>query len=98
MSIETILSEKTVEDLVVVADGKSESTPKLTDSKIEEVLKCLKYQDGCVGETVGNTDYIGLGDTQIAIKVGITVEQVKEIKAAREAKLSELSEAEKIEE
>lgn len=88
MSIKTVLDSKTVEELQPVAlAADNPKVEELTDEKIELILKCLKYQNGCT-ETAGNEEFIGLGNRQIADKAGVSVEQVKEVKAARDAKLA----------
>lgn len=90
MSIQTVLDSKTVEELKADVPVASVEDKELTDEKVEVVLKCLKYQNGC-SETEGNEEFIGLGDGKIAIKAGLTLDQVREIKTAKEAKLAELA-------
>lgn len=63
---------------------------EITDEKVELVLKCLKYQKGC-DATEGNEEFIGLGYGQIARKAGLSLDQVKEIETAKDAKIAELT-------
>ncbi len=90
MSIKTVIDSKTIEELQADKPVASVKPKELTDEKVELVLKCLKYQDGC-SETEGNEEFIGLGDGQIALKAGLTVDQVREIKTAKDAKVAELT-------
>ena len=82
-----VLKNKTTEDLVVVKPEASATEPDLTDEKIEEALKYLKYQQG--GLEVDNAEkYMGKGDKQICSLVDISEKQFEDIKAARTAKLT----------
>ena len=90
-AVDTVLSGKSLEDLQDVAPEVAATKPSLTQAKVEEVLKYLKFQNGTVGNTEGNEDYIGKGDGQICSLVDITKDQLKEVKVALSAKITELT-------
>lgn len=90
MSIKTVVDSKTIEELQADKPVASVEPKELTDEKVEVVLTCLKYQGGC-SATEGNEEFIGLGDGQIALKAGLTLDQVREIKTAKDAKVAELT-------
>lgn len=89
-TVTNVLKDKTLADLVDDPQVSGPAAVNYTQEKVEEALKCLKWQDGC-SETEGNEGYIGLGDSQIAKKVGLSVAQVKKIKEDREAKIAALT-------
>lgn len=89
-----ILSGKSLEDLVDTPTPSEVVEPKLTQENVNLVLNCLKFQNG---GPEGNEEFIGLGDSQIASKAGLTLEQVQEIKTARDSKIAELINPEPIE-
>jgi len=95
MSIDTTLKNKTLDDLIRVPSthgGESE----LTDEKVELVLKCLKFQNGCAEAGI-EQEFIGLGDIKIAQKADVSLSQVNEIRAKRDQKIAELTNPEPIE-
>ena len=84
------LANKTLEDLQDTPIEKIEVKPTFTKAKIEEALKYLKFQHGSYS-SAGAEKYIGKGDGQICLSVGITGEQLEEVKVALNAKIVELT-------
>lgn len=85
-NIEDIIAAKQLADLEA-EKAKSNPYPEVvTDNQVEEVLKYLKYQQGGK-EADGMDEYMGFGDRKIAMKVGVSLSQIRRIKAARDAKI-----------
>lgn len=78
---DTYFADKTLVDLQDEKIPTTEVKPTFTKAKKDECLKYVKWQDGCVGQTEGNEEYIGKGDKYICKKVGITQVQLDKFKA-----------------
>lgn len=79
---DSYFDDKKLEDLQnSVSLTNDEDLGNFTKVKKDECLKYVKWQEGCVGESEGNEEYIGKGDKYICRKVGITQEQLDTFRA-----------------
>ena len=90
-AIETVLEDKTLEQLVDTPVEVTKTNPTLTQVKVEKALKYLKYQNGSQGNTEGNEEFIGVGDEQICSLVEITKDQLGLVRKGLQAKIVELT-------
>ena len=82
--------DKELKDLQWVKPTREQKEKPFTDTKKDQCLKYLRWQNGCTS-TEENKEYIGKGDVQICKLVGITKTQLVQFRANLTKKIVELT-------
>jgi len=96
-TVDTVLKDKSLEDLKDTPTERVIKKPTLTQVKVEKALKYLKFQNGSQGNTTGNEEFLGKGDGQICSLVDITKDQLKQVRKGLDKKIAELTSSEVVE-